>query len=311
MKFINKIKQKFANLVHIRCETEVNAKIEQLVLGGMSKLQVISDFDRTISTSEYNNKPTMSSFSVFETCDSLPADYKEKALALLNKYRPIEDDPQLSVVEKLPYIEEWWHKSESLLKGLRFQYKDIEKSIERANVKLRDGIVKAFEKLTIHQVPVIVLSAGIGDVVELILKHENLLTDNVSVVSNFLKVCSDDKGLSTIQGFKEEKLLHVFNKNEHAYLDTHKNDTHLSGRLNVILMGDSLGDANMDGGIPYNTVLRIGFLNSDLTEHDDGYLQQYKLAFDIVLVQDQTMELLNYVLDEIIEATKSMSSNNR
>lgn len=47
------------------------------------------------------------------------------------------------------------------------------------------------------------------------------------------------------------------------------------------------------------------------TEHDDGYLQQYKMAFDIVLVQDQTMNLLNYLLDEIIGATKSMSSNNR
>lgn len=67
------------------------------------------------------------------------------------------------------------------------------------------------------------LSAGIGDVVELILVHENLLTDNVSVVSNFLKVSKDDSGVSTIQGFKEEKLIHVFNKNEHAYIDTHKN----------------------------------------------------------------------------------------
>lgn len=28
-------------------------------------------------------------------------------------------------------------------------------------------------------------------------------------------------------------------------------------------------------------------------------MQQYKLAFDIVLVQDQTMGLLNYLLDEI------------
>lgn len=45
-------------------------------------------------------------------------------------------------------------------------------------------------------------------------------------------------------------------------------------------------------------------------EHEDGYLQQYKLAFDIVLVQDQTMGLLNYVLDEIIGEI-SMSSNKR
>lgn len=77
------------------------------------------------------------SLGVFETCDSLPEEYKGKALDLLNKYRPIEDDPHMTVAEKLPFIEEWWHKSELLLKGLRFQYKDIKKSIQRANVKLR------------------------------------------------------------------------------------------------------------------------------------------------------------------------------
>jgi 5'-nucleotidase len=301
MKFVNEIKQKFGNVAHILNETEVDAKIQRLVSGGMDKLQIISDFDRTISTSEHNNKPTMSSFSVFETCDSLPADYKEKAMALLHKYRPIEDNPHMTVAQKLPYIEEWWRSSELLLKGLRFQYEDINKSIIKANIKLRDGSVEAFNKLHCYNVPVIVLSAGVGDVVELTLKHENLLTDNVSVVSNFLKVTVDDNGLSTIEGFKGEKLIHVFNKNEHTYIETHTNDTHLSGRLNVILMGDSLGDANMDGGIPFDTVLRIGFLNSNLFEHEEGYLQQYKLAFDIVLVQDQTMSLLIHLLDKMVE----------
>lgn len=119
-------------------------------------------------------------------------------------------------------------------------------------------------------------------------------------------------------------------------------DTHISGRHNVILLGDSLGDANMDGGIPYNTVLRIGFLNSDLVikylhivlnilfffsiykyiyiyfylhwlqiDHEDAYLQQYKLAFDIVLVQDQSMGLLNYLLDEIIGLKSTSVCNNK
>lgn len=45
----------------------------------------------------------------------------------------------------------------------------------------------------------------------------------MSVVSNFLKICNDDTGVSIVQGFKDEKLIHVFNKNEYAYLDTHKN----------------------------------------------------------------------------------------
>lgn len=56
-------------------------------------------------------------------------------------------------------------------------------------------------------------------------------------------------------------------------------DTILSGRSNVILLGDSLGDANMDGGIPYDTVLRIGFLNADLVIayilYNINYLNKY------------------------------------
>lgn len=70
-------------------------------------------------------------------CDSLPDDYKKKALALLHKYRPIEDDTQMTVAEKLPYIEEWWAASSNLLNGLSFQYEDIKKSIEKADIKLR------------------------------------------------------------------------------------------------------------------------------------------------------------------------------
>jgi len=80
-----------------------------------------------------------------------------------------------------------------------------------------------FEKLHSQNVPLIVLSAGIGDVVELTLKHERLFTDNVSVVSNFLKLSEGGGGMSTIEGFKGDKLIHVFNKDEHAYLETHKN----------------------------------------------------------------------------------------
>jgi len=87
----------------------------------------------------------------------------------------------------------------------------------------RAGSTEAFNKLFSKKIPIIVLSAGIGDVVELILKHEQLFTDNVSVVSNFLKMSKDHNGLSTIEGFKGKKLIHVFNKNEHAYIDTLQN----------------------------------------------------------------------------------------
>lgn len=97
----------------------------------------------------------------------------------------------------------------------------------------REGSTEVFNKLFSKKIPIIVLSAGIGDVVELILKHENLFTDNVSVVSNFLKMSKDSNGLSTIEGFKGKKLIHVFNKNEHAYIDTHQNVKAITNHNNL------------------------------------------------------------------------------
>lgn len=99
----------------------------------------------------------------------------------------------------------------------------------------RVGIEEVFRKLYKQNVPLIILSAGIGDVVELILEHNNLVMDNVTVVSNFLKLSKDDNGISTIQGFKGQKLIHIFNKNEHAYIDRHKNVSAIKTVDNLII----------------------------------------------------------------------------
>lgn len=47
MKFVDEIKEKFANTVHIGCESEVEAKIERLVSDGADKLQVNNIVIRT------------------------------------------------------------------------------------------------------------------------------------------------------------------------------------------------------------------------------------------------------------------------
>lgn len=39
----------------------------------------------------------------------------------------------------------------------------------------------------------------------------------------------------------------------------------LAGRSNVILVGDSIGDAGMADGVCHDTVLKIGFLNSNVS----------------------------------------------
>lgn len=53
----------------------------------------------------------------------------------------------------------------------------------------------------------------------------------------------------------------MFNKNENAIHSSDYFDK-LTGRNNVILLGDSLGDIKMAVGVPQpSNVLKIGFLN--------------------------------------------------
>lgn len=105
-------------------------------------------------------------------------------------------------------------------------------------------------------VPVLVFSAGLGDTVVATLKHAKVLMPNIQVISNYIKYKED--GI-TIDGFKD-KIIHVLNKNELALKGTKYYDL-VKDRENVILMGDSLGDAGMADGVPQvHAILKIGFL---------------------------------------------------
>jgi HAD superfamily hydrolase (TIGR01544 family) len=93
----------------------------------------------------------------------------------------------------------------------------------------------------------------------------------------------------------------MYNKNEAAL---HDDNTQyfkdLKERHNVILMGDSLGDANMDHGVANSkSVLKIGFLNVQVNEH----LEAFMSAYDIVLLDDQSMDFVNLILNKILKTS--------
>ena len=51
----------------------------------------------------------------------------------------------------------------------------------------RDGCDWLFEQLYKDQVPLLVLSAGIGDVIEAVIRQQVKLYDNVKVVANYME----------------------------------------------------------------------------------------------------------------------------
>lgn len=76
------------------------------------------------------------------------------------------------------------------------------------------------------------------------------------VISNFIKYNENGEIMGFLDG-----IIHVFNKNEYALTGTPYYDL-VKYRDNVIVVGDSLGDAQMADGMEHcNAILKIGFLN--------------------------------------------------
>ncbi|XP_062716195.1 7-methylguanosine phosphate-specific 5'-nucleotidase [Aedes albopictus] len=277
--------------VKIRDPGKVEHMLNELVAGGIGKLQVVTDFDYTITKQRLENgEKILTSFGMFNECRSLPEYVLEETKRLFHKYRPIEIDPHMPLDEKVVYMIEWWSKTGDLLKGFRLPQEEIAEVAKRFKDGLRDGTHQMFYDLNKQEVPCLVFSAGLGDSVVSVLQQANVLYPNVKVISNFLQYSSD----GTLNGL-QDKMIHTFNKNETALEGTEYYDL-VHDRDHVIVMGDSLGDAGMADGIPTSShVLKIGFL----FDHPEQNLPRYMETFDIVLIDDQTMDVPRAILEMI------------
>ncbi|KAF3704371.1 7-methylguanosine phosphate-specific 5'-nucleotidase [Channa argus] len=76
---------------------------------------------------------------------------------LLNTYYPIEIDANLRFEEKLALMVEG------------------------------DGCKVFFDSLSEHQVPLLILSAGVGDVLEEVIRQNHVFHPNIHVISNYME----------------------------------------------------------------------------------------------------------------------------
>ncbi|XP_063923894.1 7-methylguanosine phosphate-specific 5'-nucleotidase [Zophobas morio] len=288
--FVNEINELNKPHVHIKDPEKLNVKLNGIINGSFEQLQIVSDFDLTITKQHENGKRHLSSFRMFGYCPSLTDEYKEKSHQIYSKYHPMEYDPTIPENEKRELMQEWWSQSEKALHGLMVSAKEIDEAVANLATSLRDGTKELFQTLSEHDVPVLIFSAGLGNTVVSVLKHYDVYLPNVKVISNFLKY--DDSGIIT--GFKGP-LIHVLNKNEYAIKNSEYYDI-VKNRNNVILLGDSLGDARMADGIEHaNHILKIGFI----FEKVEGNLPAYMDTFDIVLEDDQTMDVIRAIISRI------------
>jgi len=265
-------------------------KLERIKQGGYSNLQVIADFDRTITHAKVNGKMGASCHGVIESLSSLTPEYKAATGALFDKYFPIETCATRTREDKIPLMYEWYTQAHNLLLQEHFTEENIADAVREANLALREGWVPVMSTLQANNVPLLVFSAGIANVIhEVFAQKFGPVTDSTHIVSNWIKF--DNAGKMT--SFSEP-LIHMFNKDSSQTRGS-SYAASVVERTNAILLGDGLGDVTMADGIPHEVVLKVGFLNDKV----EALLPKYKQIYDVIILNDGSMSFVESLLESL------------
>lgn len=256
-------------------EADFKEKISRIRVAGDNQLHVVADFDKTLTVGHMVGRRSTSTWDSF----TLSPDYMAKQREMYEYYRPIEIDPSIELEKKKVAMKEWWNRHLDLLIDCGLTFQGIKKAVDDGAIIPRRGFSDLLELLSQRGIPLLIFSAGLGDVISEYLNRQGLITPTLHIISNFFEFDASGKAIK----FKGNPI-HSFNKSENE-LSHEPYRKSIEERRNLILLGDTLGDANMATGLSHDTIIRIGFLNG-YKEHLDEFLKVY----DLVVVEDDGLE---------------------
>nr|CAH8822696.1 unnamed protein product [Trichobilharzia regenti] len=262
-------------------------------------LKVITDFDHTITGYRSNTgERVQSCHEALESHPFINDTIRNELRALRSKYLPIGMNYQkLHADEIQQLMSNWWTESHNLLISAGVTRKMIVETLNYSRISLREKFSKFVNKLHDFSIPLTIFSAGLGDVIDLVLQNAKLKTDSIEIVANFFHF--NDKN-EAVEFF--EPTIHMCNKNMSTMIKMKRFNDNLSLKLsrpNIILLGDSLYDIHMTDGYELissssqPTVIRIGWLNQ---KSNAEVLQKYSSIYDIVLTEEETFTVPNLLI---------------
>lgn len=240
---------------------------------------VVMDFDKTITTSNGTD-----SWTILQNLSIMNPNFYKDSLLLYEKYGPLELDYTLDPVTKSNYMEEWYLRVMDLTYFYGLTYDKFLACIKCGNMPLRDGFKKFLSALYDYNIPVIILSAGIGNVISQALKLNDCFYDNIYIVSNFIKFENnkmlpfDDDIIHTSNKSIDRLPCYIFNK--------------IKDKDYILLFGDLIEDLNMVNKDDLDKTISFGFLEKNVYNNFDIY-KQY---FDVVLTHNSSFDDVTKIL---------------
>ena len=228
---------------------------------------ILLDFDKTITT--YNS---LDSWGVAGMAADEGCEVEENKL--YEKYRPIEMDYNISYEEKNRQMEIWYNSCMNLYYKYHLNKYKLQEAVKNSGLIFRKGAREFLQYTYENNIPVIILSAGVGSVIKEFLKEKNCFFDNIFLISNTF--IYDENG--NAYGL-ENSLIHTMNKTVERHLKG-KIKEEFDKRPYKLLFGDTIEDINMTRKSEIEETIKVAFLD----EMDN--LNKYQEKFDIVLTKE-------------------------
>ena len=264
-------------------------KLKQFQEDGSERLVVVSDWDRTLTRSTAEDGSDQSTCSVIANSGLLGPTFSRRYRELFDRYRSIERAPEISESDKSRHLRRWWSLQFDMLLDYKFSTRTIRRIVRENRPHLRDGARRFFNTLRKRRIPLIILSAGIREIIEARLAEEVVSTGNIAIIANTLAFDRDGFAVSY-----NTPLIHSLNKHARGVASTPVS----AGRHNLLLLGDTLEDTRMAEHIRHTRLLSFAF------PADSDHLQEYRSAYDVVLAPESSLEPVNAVLTDICAATR-------
>ncbi len=251
-----------------------NDKLNDIKLN-KNNFYVVIDFDRTITKAK-----SISAWRVLYYSKLLGKEFEQK-------YAKIHDETELSKNEsneaKQKAFEQRFIAYMDLLRECHFNKNILEKVVEKTDLTLRDGAKEFFRKMYENNIPVIIISSSIKNVIEEYLKQNHAYYDNIYIYANYLDM----------NGKQENDITNVTPYNKDKIEFSRELKENIKGKKYVVLLGDIPDDVNMVSKEKLDHTITIGFLEENI----ESNLEKYNKTFDIVLTNNASFKEVLKLID--------------
>ena len=245
---------------------------------------VVTDFDATLTTASCK-----SSWALLTESKTMPIEFYEQINKLNEKYAPYETDMLLLESVKENLTSEWSRKEFELLFNNEYKEKYLSDTISSSDtpIKFRKGVKQFLSFLNKHNIKLFIVSAGISNSIELLLKKNKCLYPNITIISN--KIIFENNIAKCLEN---DEIVNLYNKNiiTEKYLSNIIDDN-----KNILLFGDVLNDANMCDNLKYKNIIKVGFFE----KKSDDLFKYYKNTYDLVCTNNSNfIELIKVLFNK-------------